>query len=427
MKIFSGTSKRFLKEIALIENRWDHTDANVEAVVGEILKNVRIKGDRELVRLTKKFEGVDLAEVGFCVEKEEILAAKSGVSSKLRKELRFAADRISAFHKNQVERSWKVKEDGATLGQIIRPVDSAGIYAPGGKGAYPSSVLMNAIPAKVAGVKNIVLCTPATGGEISSAILVAADIAGVSKIYRIGGAQAIAAMAYGTKQVAKVDKITGPGNAYVAEAKRQVFGRVGVDMVAGPSEILIIADESAKPAFIAADLISQAEHDEMAYPVLVTVSETLAANVVKELKLQTEKLSRKEIIRASLKKNCRCFVVECMETAIDLANRFTPEHLEVMTRKPQSVASRINNAGAVFVGEYTPEAVGDYVAGPNHVLPTGGSARFFSPLGVYDFMKKTSFISFTKKGLERVSGPVIGIAEAEGFSGHAEAVRARIE
>ncbi|MDH4184663.1 MAG: histidinol dehydrogenase, partial [Nitrospinota bacterium] len=341
--------------------------------------------------------------------------------------LKASAARIRKFHKRQMEASWSLTEPGATLGQIIRPIEAVGIYVPGGKASYPSSALMNAIPAKIAGVKRIVMASPAPGGLLNPHTIMAAKIAGVDEIYQIGGAQAVAALAYGTDTIAPVDKIVGPGNAWVAEAKRQVFGKVGIDMVAGPSEIMVIADDSARADVVAADLLGQAEHDENAYPILVTTSLKLARAVAIELEKQTELLPRKAIIQQCLKRNCYAFVAKNMGQAVMIANRFGPEHLEIMTKQPGRLVKHINNAGAIFVGEYTPEALGDYSAGPNHVLPTGGSSRFFSPLGVYDFIKRTSYLNFTAAGFGKLAADVMTIAREEGLDAHAQAVQIRLK
>ncbi|MBU2591800.1 MAG: histidinol dehydrogenase [Nitrospinota bacterium] len=426
MKIVESGTKGFERELKKIKNRGDYSNDSIEDTVRTIIKKVKKEGDRAVIRFTKKFDGIDLSPDGYAIERKDIIKGAKKASSGLVSDLKFAANRIRKFHKNQLEKSWKVSEPGITLGQIITPIAKVGIYAPGGKATYPSSVLMNAIPAQVAGVEKIFLATPTPNGKISPTILAAAEIAGVDKIFPIGGAQSIAAMAYGTKTVEKVDKIVGPGNVYVAEAKRQLYGVVGIDMVAGPSEILILADKDSRVDFIAADLISQAEHDENAYPMLVTDSIELAKEVKKELARQANRQARGEMIIRSIKNNCIAFIVKDMKEGVELANIVASEHLEIMTKNPNRELKGIVNAGAVFVGSYTPEAVGDYAAGPNHVLPTGGSARFFSPLGVYDFLKRTSLISFNKESLAKVGRQVISIAEDEGLSGHAEAVRKRL-
>ena len=314
-----------------------------------------------------------------------------------------------------------------TLGQMIRPLERVGIYVPGGKASYPSSVLMNAIPAKVAGVQEIIMVSPTPGEKNLPHCLVAADLAGVNAIYKVGGAQAVAALAFGTESIPKVDKIVGPGNIFVALAKRMVFGVVDIDMIAGPSEILIVADQTAKPNFVAADLLSQAEHDEEAIPILLTSSQSVADQVVEELDRQKRTLNRQSIIEASLRDKCQIFVVSDVAEAVDLANQIAPEHLELAIENPEIWAKKIVNAGAVFIGHYTPEAIGDYMAGPNHVLPTSGTARFSSPLGVYDFVKKTSLISYSRESLREVSDSCRILAELEDLDAHANAVKIRVE
>ena len=310
---------------------------------------------------------------------------------------------------------------------MVRPLEIAGIYVPGGKASYPSSVLMNAIPAKVAGVERIVMCSPFPEGQTRPHVLVAADLAGVTEIYKIGGAQAVAAMAFGTDTIPRVDKIVGPGNIFVALAKRLVFGIVDIDMIAGPSEILIVADHSAKPSYVAADLLSQAEHDEDAVPILVTPDEALAEDVKKELEKQVQVLSKKDIAEISLRNNCYLLVTESLQDAVDVANKIAPEHLELSLENPEEWAKKVQNAGAVFMGHYTPEALGDYLAGPNHVLPTSGTARFSSPLGVYDFIKRTSLISYTREALQNCGKTVTLLAEMEDLGGHANSVKLRLD
>ena len=428
MKIISQTDKDFNHIIkAILEKRGGEIDDKAERIVKKIIAAVKLKGDSALFELTDKFDRINLNNRNIQIPVKEIKAAYNKVSKKNVLALKKAASRIKNFHRLQKERSWKIKEKtGTVLGQIIKPIQAVGLYVPGGKAAYPSSVLMNAIPAKIAGVKKLILCTPTPHGIINPYVLIAADIAGVDEIYRIGGAQAVAAMAFGTNSIPKVDKIVGPGNIYVATAKRLVFGIVDIDMIAGPSEIFIIADESGNPEFIAADLLSQAEHDEQAIPILATTSMQLANKVLSELKSQTKISVRSQIIKKSLDKNCKIFLVKNLKKAAIISNIFAPEHLELAVKNPNRLLKLIDNAGAVFLGHFTPEAIGDYAAGPNHVLPTGGTARFFSPLGVYDFYKRTSLISFNKAGLKNLAKPVIRIAEIEGFYAHAEAVRIRV-
>ena len=427
MKIIKTWEDGFSEAFERIVNRGRIGRADVEASVRNIINQVREKGDEAVIKFTKKFDNYRLSPENIKVSGEEIENAYTSIDKKVLEHLKLTAARIKKFHEHQVEESWSYEEDGVLLGQVIRPLTIAGVYAPGGKASYPSSVLMNVIPAKVAGVKKVIMCTPASAGRLNPYVLVAADIVGVDEIFCIGGAQAIAAMAYGTETIPRVDKIVGPGNIYVAEAKRMVFGDVDIDMVAGPSEILIIADKSARADFIAADLLSQAEHDEMAYPLLITDSLHLAENVIREIDSQKKSLGRSEIIDNCLKNNCVCFIVKSLSEGINLSNKIAPEHIELMVDSPQNLIDKIENAGAIFLGKFTPEAVGDYAAGPNHVLPTGGTARFFSPLGVYDFIKRSSLISFSEKNLKDIAPVVKSIAEIEGLIAHANAVDIRLK
>lgn len=428
MNIISQTDKKFDQIIkTILKTRCGEIDNKLEGAVKKIIAAVKQKGDSALFEFADKFDRINLNNRNIQISVKEIKSAYSKVSKKNVLALKKAAFRIKNFHSRQKERSWKIKEKtGTVLGQIIKPIQAVGLYVPGGKAAYPSSVLMNAIPAKIAGVKKLILCTPTPRGTINPYVLIAADIAGVNEIYRIGGAQAVAAMAYGTKSIPKVDKIVGPGNIYVTTAKKLVFGTVDIDMIAGPSEIFVIADESGNPEFIAADLLSQAEHDEQSIPILATTSRQLANKVILELKSQTKRSVRSQIIKNSLNRNCKIFLVKNLKDAARISNSFAPEHLELAVKNPNRLLKLIDSAGAVFLGHFTPEAVGDYAAGPNHVLPTGGTARFFSPLGVYDFYKRTSLISCNKAGLKNLAETVINIAEIEGFYAHAEAVRIRL-
>lgn len=430
MEIISQTDKNFSQIIkAILKTRCGEINNKLEEAVKKIIAAVKQKGDSALFEFADKFDRINLNSRNIKISVKEIKSAYNKVSKKNVLALKKAASRIKNFHSFQKERSWKIKEKtGTVLGQIIKPIQAVGLYVPGGKAAYPSSVLMNAIPAKIAGVKKLILCTPTPRtprGAINPYVLIAADIAGIDEIYRIGGAQAVAAMAYGTKSIPKVDKIVGPGNIYVATAKRLVFGTVGIDMIAGPSEIFIIADDSGNPEFIAADLLSQAEHDEQAIPILATTSRQLANKVISELKSKVKRSVRSQIIKISLSRNCKIFLVKNLKDAARISNSFAPEHLELAVKNPNRLLKLIDSAGAVFLGHFTPEAIGDYAAGPNHVLPTGGTARFFSPLGVYDFYKRTSLISCNKASLKTLAEPVINIAEIEGFYAHAEAVRIR--
>ena len=380
-----------------------------------------------MLRLTHQFDRHTLPLGKIRVTSDEIKAAYKKINQEELDALGEAAKRIRLFHERQKQDSWTYEEGGIVLGQMVRPLEIAGIYVPGGKASYPSSVLMNAIPAKVAGVKRIVMCSPSPEGQTRPHVLVAADLAGVAEIYKIGGAQAVAAMAFGTDTIPRVDKIVGPGNIFVALAKRLVFGIVDIDMIAGPSEILIVADHSANPSYVAADLLSQAEHDEAAVPILVTPDEVLAEDVQKELEKQVKVLSKKDIAETSLRNNCCLLVTESLQDAIDMANKIAPEHLELALEKPKEWATKIQNAGAIFLGHYTPEAMGDYLAGPNHVLPTSGTARFSSPLGVYDFIKRTSLISYTREALQNCGKTVQLLAEMEDLGGHKNSVKLRLD
>lgn len=425
MKLCKFTDSDYQAVIKALENRSGMDLFTHDETVRKILQDVKERGDSALLEYTHRFDRHNLERLR--VTPEEIQQAYDGVTDEELAALKEAAERIRRFHAHQKQESWRYEEEGITLGQLVRPLSTAGIYVPGGKASYPSSVLMNAIPAKVAGVDRVVMCSPFPDGQTRPHVLVAADIAGVTEIYKVGGAQAVAAMAFGTATVPQVDKIVGPGNIFVALAKRLVFGIVDIDMIAGPSEILIVADHSANPAFVAADMLSQAEHDEEAVPILVTPEEGLAREVMAELERQKNTLGRQSIMEASLSKQCRLLVTESLEEAVDLANRLAPEHLELALEDPEYWLEKIKNAGAVFLGHYTPEAVGDYLAGPNHVLPTSGTARFSSPLGVYDFVKRTSLISYSRPALEKCGKTVTLLAEMEDLGAHANSVKMRLE
>lgn len=400
-----------------------------ETAVAEIVGNVREKGDEAVLAYTKQFDKFDLTKENMQVTKAEIEEAYAMMDKGLLDVYRRSAENIRVFHEKQLRTSWfDSKPDGTILGQRMIPITRAGVYVPGGKAAYPSSVLMNVIPAKVAGVEEIIMTTPCNSeGKVNAATLAAADIAGVDKIFKIGGAQAIAAMAFGTECVPKVDKITGPGNIFVALAKKAVYGYVSIDSIAGPSEILILADDTANPRFVAADLLSQAEHDELASAILITTSTELANAVSKEVERFTEVLSRKAIITQSLANYGYILLADNMEEAILAANEIASEHLEILTRNPFEVMTKIKNAGAVFLGEYSSEPLGDYFAGPNHILPTNGTAKFFSPLNVDDFMKKTSIISYSKEALLKAHEAIEAFAESEGLTAHANSIKVRFE
>ena len=427
MKLSKYTDPDYQAVIDALENRSGMDLFTHDETVRKILKDLQERGDAALLEYTSRFDRCDLSVEQLQVTPEEIRQAYNGVAEEELKALKEAAERIRRFHERQKQESWNYEEEGIMLGQVVRPLATAGIYVPGGKASYPSSVLMNAIPAKVAGVDRVIMCSPFPDGQTRPHVLVAADIAGVTEIYKVGGAQAVAAMAFGTASIPRVDKIVGPGNIFVALAKRLVFGMVDIDMIAGPSEVLVVADHSANPAYVAADLLSQAEHDEEAVPILVTPEEGLAREVMAELERQKKTLDRQSIIDVSLSRECRILVTESLEEAVDVANRLAPEHLELALEEPGRWAEKIQNAGAVFLGHYTPEAVGDYLAGPNHVLPTSGTARFSSPLGVYDFVKRTSMISYSRSALEKCGKNVTLLAEMEDLGAHANSVKIRLE
>lgn len=424
MRIVKG-NKEIVAFLKLLTERAAGSRPEIEQRVKAILDDVRRDGDRAVFKHTRKFDSLKTTRLEILLGEISHYADKA--DSKVVKALNVSAKRIRAFHERQKETSWSFSEEGTILGQVIRPLERVGVYIPGGKASYPSTVLMNVIPAQVAGVNEIALCVPTPGGEINPHVMAAIQLLGIKEVYRIGGAQAIGAFAYGTKTIKKVDKIVGPGNIYVATAKKMVFGIVDIDMIAGPSEILIIADDSANPVLVAADLLSQAEHDELASCILITDSQRLADAVKKELERQLEKLRRKDIARKSINNYGAIIITRFIKDAVEISNQIAPEHLEVMTEKPKKVLPMIKNAGAIFLGEWTPEALGDYSAGPNHTLPTGGTARFSSPLGVYDFIKRSSLLNFTKKGFKDLARTVKTIAEAEGLEAHGNTIRVREE
>jgi len=413
--------KIFEKFIKKLQKR-SFSEPKIEDNVRKILNDIKKGGDKALARYTKLF---DKHSLPLKIGKKEIEKKAKDVSKEIFNALNFAAERIRNFHERQFEKSWQYEEGDIILGQIIRPLERVGAYVPGGKASYPSTVLMNIIPAQVAGVKEIAVCVPTPNGELNPIVCAALSILGIKEVYRVGGAQAIAAMAYGTETIKKVDKIVGPGNIYVATAKKLVFGIVDIDMIAGPSEILIIADESANPAYVAADMLSQAEHDEMACSILVTNSEKLATSVKKELLKQLKALPKASIAKESLKKFGAIIIVKSFQEACDIANTIAPEHLEVMTENPEKLLPLLKNAGAIFLGQWTPEPIGDYVAGPNHTLPTSGTARFFSPLGVYDFVKKSSLINVGENGFNKLAPYIEVLATLEGLHAHANTVKIR--
>lgn len=420
----------FMKDNEFLNNLLDRSQFEydeVNKVVDKILYDVKNRKDEALREYTLKFDNVKIQD--FLVSKDEIDSAFENIDENLKQDLMKAKENIEKYHIKQLKTSYTLNDgEDIVLGQIVRPIEKVGIYVPGGSASYPSTVLMNAIPAKIAGVEELVMITPPNKeGKIKDSILVAASIAGVDKIYKVGGAQGIGALTYGTESVPKVYKIVGPGNIYVAMAKKRVSGYVGIDMIAGPSEILIIADEFANPKFIAADLISQAEHDEMAASILVTDCESLAKNVVKELEIQVEKLERKEIIRKSLENYGAIIITSSLSKSIEIANEIAPEHLELLIQNPFDIYKEIKNAGAIFLGAYCPEPVGDYFAGPNHTLPTSSTSKFSSPLSVDDFQKKTSLLYYSKEALMNAKDSIVRIANDEGLTGHANSIKVRFE
>ncbi|MCL7748990.1 histidinol dehydrogenase [Halalkalibacter alkaliphilus] len=402
------------------------TEQQREAVEA-IIAQVKEQGDQALFELTKKFDGAELTSLR--VTEEELEGAYAEIDDELISALREAIVNIKDFHERQKRQSWMTtKEDGTILGQKVTPLDSVGVYVPGGKAAYPSSIMMNVIPAQVAGVERIVMVSPAgADGLLPASVLVTAKELGVKEIYKVGGAQAVAALAYGTESIQSVDKITGPGNIYVALAKRAVFGTVDIDMIAGPSEIVVLADKKANPRYIAADLLSQAEHDEQASAVLVTTSQELAEDVAKEVEEQLTTLPKRDIAGASIRDYGVIYVAQDLVEAIDVVNQLAPEHLEILTEEPMNLIGKIRHAGAIFVGPYSSEPVGDYFAGPNHVLPTNGTARFSSPLNVDDFTKKSSIISYSKQAIEEHGRKISALARLEGLEAHARAIDIRLE
>ncbi len=407
-------------------NRARKAHEKISADVKDIVSAVKNQGDKAVLEYTEKFDGVKLDSENLLVTESEFAAAYSSIDDATLQALKKAKENILKYNERQIRNSRLLSSDGITAGYIVKPVKRAGIYVPGGKAAYPSTVLMCAIPAVVAGVGEIIMCTPCASGKINPLTLAAARECGIKQVFKIGGAQAIAAMAYGTKSIPKVNVISGPGNIFVASAKREVYGEVGIDMIAGPSEILIIADDSANADFVAADMLSQAEHDEMAMSMLITDSEKLASEVQRQLSKQIAKLPRRQIAETALNNYGAIVVTESVSEAVKLANKVAPEHLELCVKNPNIVLDDIENAGAVFIGNYSPEPLGDYYAGPNHVLPTGGAAMYASSLGVDNYIKKISIINYEKQALKNVGDTIIKLAEAEGLSAHASAIRCRI-
>ena len=424
VKLTADTQKDLLDSLL---KRSPNNYSEYEDVVAGIVNDVREKGDQAVFEYTKKFDKWEISADTIRVTEAEIKEAFENIEKEFVEVLTSAAANIEDFHRKQLRNSWiDTKPDGSILGQRILPIAISGVYVPGGKAAYPSSLLMNVIPAKVAGVEKVIMTTPAgADGKVNAGTLVAAKVAGVDEIYKVGGAQAIAAMAFGTESIPKVDKITGPGNIFVALAKKACFGYVSIDSIAGPSEILVIADETANPRFVAADLLSQAEHDELASAILITTDEKLADAVNEQIDGFLKKLSRTEIIQKSLDQYGYILLADSMDDAIEAANAIASEHLEILTKDPYTVMTKIRNAGAIFLGEYSSEPLGDYYAGPNHILPTNGTAKFFSPLNVDDFMKKSSIISYSKEALEKAHKDIELFAEKEGLTAHANSIRVR--
>lgn len=424
VKLTADSKKDLLNNLL---KRSPNNYSEYESTVADIIADVRANKNQAVFSYTRKFDKWEIDETNIRVTPAEMDEAFAAIDEEFVRVMKASAQNIADFHKKQLHNSWiDPRPDGSILGQKILPIAISGVYVPGGKAAYPSSVLMNVIPAKVAGVKRIIMTTPAgADGKVNPGTLVAAQIAGVDEIYKVGGAQAIAAMAFGTESIPKVDKITGPGNIFVALAKKACFGYVSIDSIAGPSEILVIADESANPRYVAADLLSQAEHDELASAILITTSEALADQVSVEIENFLKELSREEIIRKSLDNYGYQLIADSMEDAIDAANAIASEHLEILTKDPYQVMTKIENAGAIFLGEYSSEPLGDYYAGPNHILPTNGTARFFSPLNVDDFMKKTSIISYSREALEKAHKDIELFAKQEGLTAHANSIHVR--
>ncbi len=426
LRLTEETKKELLGNL-LNRNPGNYTE--YENTVNDIINDIRKNGDKALFEYTQKFDKCTLDANTVRITPEEIKEAYEALDPEFIEVMKKSAENIRVFHEKQKRNTWiDTKEDGSILGQRILPIEISGVYVPGGKAAYPSSVLMNVVPAKVAGVERIVMCTPpGKDGKVNPGTLVAADIAGVTESYKVGGAQAIAAMAFGTESIPKVDKITGPGNIFVALAKKACFGHVSIDSIAGPSEILVLCDETANPRYVAADLLSQAEHDEMASAILVTTSQEIADKVSEEIEGFLKTLSRAEIIRKSLDNYGYIFVADNMEDAIEAANAVASEHLEIITRNPYETMTKIKNAGAIFLGDYSSEPLGDYFAGPNHILPTNRTARFFSPLSVDDFVKKTSIISYSEQALYNVHKDIELFAKQEGLTAHANSIAVRFE
>ena len=425
VELIKTTDPGFRKAFDRILHRRGEIEERVEQAVAEIIRAVRKGGDSAILRYTKRFDGVTLQRSAIEVTRREMDDALASVPKPVLRSLRLAGRRIRKFHQRQLEKSWSYRDPlGLTLGQRITPLERIGVYVPGGKAAYPSTVLMAVTPARVAGVKEIVVASPIR--QQAALVLAAARIAGADRVFRVGGAQAIAALAYGTKVIPQVDKIVGPGNVYVAAAKRLVFGQVDIDSIAGPSEVLLLVDQTANPRYVAADMLSQAEHDELAAAICVTSSLTVARKVQAELEKQLASTRRHDITLGALRRFGMIFVSRSLKESVEITNAIAPEHVEVMVRQPQKCAEMVRNAGAIFVGPFAPPPLGDYVAGPNHVLPTGGSARFFSPLGTYDFLKRTSMIRAERRALGALAPSIVQLARLEGLDEHARSVETRL-
>lgn len=427
-RILSTDTDTFDADLKQLLHRDVEQVAGVEQTVAQVIADVISEGDQALFDYTKKFDGFDAEARGLEVPLWRIQQALEAIPPKQREALEYAAERVRLYHEKQVQESWSYTEsDGTRLGQKVTPIKRVGLYVPGGKATYPSSVIMNAIPAKVAGVKELIMTSPTPKGEFNDMVLAAASIAGVDRVFRVGGAQAIAALAHGTQTIPGVDKITGPGNIYVATAKKQVFGRVGIDMIAGPSEVLVIADGSVDPDWVAMDLFAQAEHDEIAQSILLTTDEAVAGSVIASIQALLPSMERAAIIEQSLSNNGAVIVARNRNEVIEIADEIAAEHLEIFTDDAQTMAADITNAGAIFIGPYSAESLGDYCAGPNHVLPTSGTARFTSPLGVYDFQKRTSIIEVSKAGAQTIGKQASVLARGESLTGHARSAEYRLE
>ena len=428
VKKLRSSDPSFKQDLSKLLNREQVTDSKIDVLVADIISDVANKGDDALFHLTKKFDNFDLQARGLQVSPSRIDKAYDTVPKAQRDALEYAAERVRTYHQKQLQESWHYTEaNGTQLGQKITPIKRAGLYVPGGKATYPSSVIMNAVPAKVAGVQELIMVSPTPSGLFNDMVLAAAKIAGVDRVFRIGGAQAIAALAYGTETIPAVDKITGPGNIFVATAKKQVFGRVGIDMIAGPSEVLVIADDSVNPDWVAMDLFAQAEHDEVAQSILLTQSDEVAEAVQASINNLLPTMERADIIAKSLSKNGALIVVDSEQSLVEVADEIAAEHLEIFTHNSDDLANSITNAGAIFIGPYSAESLGDYCAGPNHVLPTSGTARFSSPLGVYDFQKRTSIIRVSEEGAQTIGENASVLARGESLTAHARSAEYRFK